>query len=414
MAWNHLVFLGIGWFAFTVPFHQVPAIGNPLWLVETNLMWSAFFLADILANLRTAYLEDGEYVTNLGMISANYRRTWLLPDLLATIPWDAMAYFGGYPEWVPYLGLLRLACLTQVFRLSRTHTTGLPPTVHGGIIILLFWISFAICWISTGWLFLNPPDGSRLISTEIIESIYWAITTLASVGYGDITPKTDGARIYAATVMLLGVGMFGLVVGNAVSLVSSLNAHRNKAMDRITQLAALLRQYPMPQQLNEEVSSYYRHLMSHHEDVQTDFLGKLPEKLRQRIFHHVTGHLLNQVEIFKGASEELLKDLARKLKREVYMPGEEIIRVGDPGNEMYFLIHGTAAVSNSAGEFLAKLRMNSAFGETALLFDQPRTATIRALTYCSLFKLEKSDFYNVLEHHPEFRTRLLEMAKSRR
>jgi voltage-gated potassium channel len=45
------------------------------------------------------------------------------------------------------------------------------------------------------------------------DGVYWAVTTMTTVGYGDITPKTDGGRIIAMLVMVVGIGFLSLIIG---------------------------------------------------------------------------------------------------------------------------------------------------------------------------------------------------------
>jgi len=53
------------------------------------------------------------------------------------------------------------------------------------------------------------------------------------------------------------------------------------------------------------------------------------------------------------------------------------------------------------------------FGELALLFSQPRTASIRAVNYCDLYTLDKDTFDRVLMQYPEFASHMREVADER-
>jgi voltage-gated potassium channel len=45
------------------------------------------------------------------------------------------------------------------------------------------------------------------------QGVYWAVTTMTTVGYGDLSPKTDGGKAIAVVVMLIGIGFLTLVIG---------------------------------------------------------------------------------------------------------------------------------------------------------------------------------------------------------
>jgi len=45
------------------------------------------------------------------------------------------------------------------------------------------------------------------------DGVYWAVTTMTTVGYGDITPETDAGRIIAMGVMVVGIGFISLIIG---------------------------------------------------------------------------------------------------------------------------------------------------------------------------------------------------------
>jgi voltage-gated potassium channel len=81
---------------------------------------------------------------------------------------------------------------------------------------------------------------------------------------------------------------------------------------------------------------------------------------------------------------------------------------------MYFIGHGTVEVLSADGHSIyATLTDGDFFGEIALLFRQPRTASIRALDYCDLYALSKEAFDRVLDHYPDFARHIQTIAKQR-
>jgi voltage-gated potassium channel len=64
---------------------------------------------------------------------------------------------------------------------------------------------------------LYVVEGAEHGFTSIPTSIYWAISTITTVGYGDITPKTDLGRFIASVIMLMGWGTLAVPTGIVTS-----------------------------------------------------------------------------------------------------------------------------------------------------------------------------------------------------
>jgi glucose-6-phosphate 1-dehydrogenase len=123
--------------------------------------------------------------------------------------------------------------------------------------------------------------------------------------------------------------------------------------------------------------------------------------------------VIEQVPLFEACDAVFQHNIAMALKPEVHAPGDFIIRKGEVGREMYFLVKGEVDVLAADGAVINTLAPGTFFGETALLLSEPRTASVRAREYCDLFVLEKGDFIRVLRDHPQFAQGILEVCRTR-
>ncbi len=121
--------------------------------------------------------------------------------------------------------------------------------------------------------------------------------------------------------------------------------------------------------------------------------------------------LLAKVPLFNGLEGPVLESIARLLQSRFVLPGERIIRKGEKGREMFFLVSGAVDVA-IPGEPV-RLGSGSFFGELALLTQTPRTADVTALGFCELLVLTFSDFSDLLSQHPDLSAHVSEIARIR-
>lgn len=153
-------------------------------------------------------------------------------DLLATLP----LYIGWFFGTARYLLVIRTFRLIRVFRVFRLfdyldegHVL-LNSLKYSSRKIIVFFLFVLILVISIGTLMYmieGRQPGSAF--NNIPNSIYWAIVTMTTVGYGDITPETALGRFLSAAVMLLGYTIIAVPTGIvSVSLIHE--QRRRKAM----------------------------------------------------------------------------------------------------------------------------------------------------------------------------------------
>jgi glucose-6-phosphate 1-dehydrogenase len=133
----------------------------------------------------------------------------------------------------------------------------------------------------------------------------------------------------------------------------------------------------------------------------------------RRWYEVVTAESLQRVPLFKGSEPLLLNQVVMALTPRVVSAGEVIIKKGEIGTEMFVIVRGDVEVMDPDGQVRATLHPGDCFGEVALLFAEPRNATVRAKDTCDLFVLDKADFARILRDHPQLTQAVLQIARER-
>jgi putative peptide zinc metalloprotease protein len=127
--------------------------------------------------------------------------------------------------------------------------------------------------------------------------------------------------------------------------------------------------------------------------------------------------VLRQMPIFDEMSAFDLKFIASKLKAEKFSTGETVIRQGERGDKFYIVESGRLAVYHEANGAVVELEHHTAgdyFGETSLIQDKPRNASVVAVADSTLFSLGRTDFMDMLGDFQNMRQSLEKTSTRRR
>ena len=126
--------------------------------------------------------------------------------------------------------------------------------------------------------------------------------------------------------------------------------------------------------------------------------------------------LLRKVDFFKNLSTEDFDKISNLLHSRVVSEDHEIIHQGEKGTSLFIIMRGVIRVSredNGVSRDLATLLAGDFFGEVALLLDEKRNATCRAISPCALFELRKNDLDKVKATCPGIQQALIDALKER-
>ena len=135
-------------------------------------------------------------------------------DLLAIIPSYLSIFFIGAQSLL-VLRALRLLRIFRIFKLTHflSEMRFLGGAVRGSLrkisIFMLIVLTVVIILGSVMYLIENRQNGFN----SIPDSIYWAIVTITTVGYGDISPSTPLGKFVASIIMLMGYGIIAVPTG---------------------------------------------------------------------------------------------------------------------------------------------------------------------------------------------------------
>ncbi len=122
--------------------------------------------------------------------------------------------------------------------------------------------------------------------------------------------------------------------------------------------------------------------------------------------------LLKNFPLFKVLDKNANEELLLLFKPRTAVPGERLIRVGERGEAMFFLVSGRVEVSVNGRRI--RLSAGAFFVEMALLSGRRREADVTALDYCQLLVMERRDFNQFMSRHPSLREAVNAMAEERR
>lgn len=326
------------------------------------------------------------------------RNTWsLILALVCIIPFDALSVAS--PISLRALSLFRLLNIHSFIKIKEFMPKVIKVIFMGtGVLLLLH-------FIACGWLWIHNTNLASDPATSYNMALYWAMTTVTTVGYGDITPVSNLARIYTMFTMLAGVGFYGVVIGHFSNLMMARDKYQEQKKEKMYNLRNFMKHYNIPRNLQKDVFSFYQHILQKQlsEDDER-FISELPKALQSEINLYRKIKLIRKIHIFNGCSDTCLKMIASKLNQAFYSPKQIIINQGDTGKEMFIMAHGKVDVFQKE-QVIASLGPGDFFGEIALLEDTIRKADVRAKTYCDLYTLEKTDFLEIIEKFPSLKNK---------
>lgn len=313
-------------------------VGWLLWFSISVFVWE--LLAGLVRAMRNgrllAYVFSGQGLIDvLGACG--------VPIALACGPGLALASLAGV-FWL----LKPIPQIDGLRQLRRVLTRDAGPL--SSVLVLFLIVLFMAAVLA----FLFERNAQPAGFSSLPASLWWAVVTLTTTGYGDVVPITVAGRMVAALLMICGLAVFGLWTGILATGFAAENRRHNF--------------------------------------IQTwESLGKVP--------------------FFAALGPATLADVTNMLRRIDMRGRTSVIRRGQAGDCMYFIAAGEVEVELPGKR--VPLGVGAFFGELALLGNNVRTANVVTTKSTTLLVLDLIDFRALMARHPELAKAIDEEAHRR-
>ena len=399
--WEALILLAIGEILLDIPLGAAFKHSVTKFEIITDLAISVIFTWDLLSR------GPRKQIARFPKLSKMANWVAVLPVMTISV-----LLAGRDENWPIYTQLLRLIPLAGIIESmmerSKTHLVPKRFKFIAAASITFLAINFFAC----GWLVIYPPGADPL--TDYNKAMYWLITTIATVGYGDITPSTNVGRVYTMGIMIMGATIWGILIASASRMMLASDRRKERKKEKMEALHSFFNHYEVPKPLQEQVVGFFNHLWSRKmSEDEHAVLNELPSALQSELQTFMNLKPISRVSLFKGVSFECLSGASKKLEQVFFAPGERIITKGDVGGEMYLIGHGSVIIHN-ADQYITTLGEGTCFGEMALIGDGLRTTDVTASSYCDVFKLSKDKFEELIKAHADLRINIDRVVKDRK
>ncbi|CAD8104943.1 unnamed protein product [Paramecium primaurelia] len=390
-------------------------------------------LIDVLIVLNTSYIEKGVIIKSRRKIFTNYLEGQAVYDLFSfcslliaiefeidtsseKLGWQLCPYCIYY-----YCRLFKLQGrvhkLEEFFNLTGSYQDFIE------LIKLLFMVLyvghlFACLWHGVAfyqqgyrqtWIdeYVKEPDMFSIYNY----AFYWAVQTMITVGYGDLTPQNNAERICANISMFLACGVFAFSFNSIGLMLSNLNSRQVLYKKSINLLNQYLVKNQIKIELQSRIRNYYDYIFQEEQEINDEEVSqittKLSSNLQEELNFEIRYNVMKTNKVLTKFSQKVLKQLSLQIEEVRFSPEDQILQQGICDDAaLYIITKGIVCIQfqddnqGSNTRALSYLTKGQSFGEYSFFTGMNRTASAKSVGFSRAYKIPRQQLLIVLAQIP--------------
>lgn len=430
-----------------------------------DVVMDTLFLVDIAIRFNTAYQDEKSemLVLDREKIAKNYLKLWFWIDLASSFPFGIIADAIGNDSLLSlrFIRIVRLSRLFKLVRLAKLkrlqkqfEELDLSPNLVN-MFSLIFQITFVAHVMACFWFYLSTKDvtgvegpsieyedadwselpqqaqvtwvtSNNLQHSPVLDqycaSFYWVITTMLSIGYGEIAGTNNIERIYCIFTMLVGGVIFGAVIAQVTSIIENQNPQLRAYKMRMDECKAYLAEKKLPEHTRVQVLENYSYYLQRKSTFsEAVILGSLPPDIVTKIVYETYYREICGISLFSEAAtvseRRFVVHLIRNIKPQKANRGDVIFNAGDVSEHIVFLMSGLVRISqlnDGTQEVVAGYTSKGGFfGDFECGKRTLRLADYKAAMHCTLLSIPMAVFEEAEFLYPQAAVKWRKLLKYR-
>ncbi|EWS73608.1 cation channel family protein (macronuclear) [Tetrahymena thermophila SB210] len=385
-----------------------------------SLICPIIYSCDIFIKANTVSFQQGSNLSMHKEIFKQYLAGQFISDLISLLSLNiSFAQIKAF-YFLFFLRFSNSFMILDIFRekfFSRTYISGIISLVLLFMSSLFFAHLFACLWYyigtqsSQGWIEFYQLDTTDIYSNYIC-SYYFAIVTMTTIGYGDITAKTTEERLVMIFFTLTSCGIFGYIINSIGNILADIKQKSDQYLTELAKLNQYFKKYQVCLQIQANVRRYLQ--FKYKEGIQDQIsavqsLNSLSQHLQNQIKMDVVSRELKQIDFLKQiCKEETFYQLSLEVQEKIYQPEQIILDQNDIKEPSIYIINYGKVLKNSQYDLSSKineiieLKEKERFGVIEFFMNlETSKFNYKSMELTSIYSLNLSSFLKVIQKDNE-------------